>query len=60
MLKEVLKSLSLEIFQIQLEKIQQTLFQAGPVLIRELEQMISRDPYQPASLCDYKTFIFKT
>lgn len=60
MLTEVLKSPSLEILQTQLDKAQQNLSQAGPVLIRELDQIISRDLFQPASFCDYETFTFKT
>lgn len=43
-----------------MDKAQQNLSQAGPVLIRELDQMISRDPFQPASFCGYETFTFKT
>lgn len=59
MLREVLKCPSLEILQTQLDKVQGNLFQAGPILIRELDQMISKDPFQPVSFCDYETFISK-
>ena len=55
--REVLKSPSLEILQTQLDKVQWNLFQAGPVLNKELDQMLSKDPFQPVSFCDYETFI---